>query len=359
MPINCTQINKLLVQTFRLLGKYEDKTTKFEKLATVFGTLIINEKLLLRFCSDYELNSNDLGKIVYFKNTDFDDIFVNMSAEERNTITSNMKEIYTISQRELLKNNTESLKKTYNEKVDFLFKNPMIRKMMGGSGVSAKKFRHMVDNNKDLRRMLEKFDFEAGDETMLNMIDNILGKGGGALAAKLLGTGVLSSMYNDDNIEKFKNACTKMMEQNPELMKEIEDIVNIFTKEKLTECVETIAQHIENIDLTDITKTFYTLKQMLDSNKCVQDVVWKFHMTIESGLLNIDRIKTIFETLFQKALIEFKTTGLITNSDYSKLAKVMTKRAPSRRKKKGQRRNKRMKKWRREHKTRNKRKMKH
>ena len=69
-------------------------------------------------------------------------------------------------------------------------------------------------------------------------------------------------------------------------------------------CAETIAKHLEKVDLSDIPKTFMAFKEMLDENKCVQDVIWKFHMTIESGLLNIDKIKAIFDKLFKKALRE-------------------------------------------------------
>ena len=366
MVIQSIEINRLFVTIFKLLAKYEEKTTKFDQLAIVFGTLVLNEKLLLKFCAEYDRHSSDIENIIYFKNTDFSDIYSNKcSNNERNTIVSSLKKIYDLSQTELLSKNVENHTDPNNDMdrtIDMILKTPALQKMIGmnSKNINAKKLKKMFKTDPRLKKLIENISNSgihngtATEEDMKNLMlnifkDNDLVNSFYNFADNNIFKALIANIQNQEGNDIFKTIYEKIKNDHPDILEEIENIVQMFDADKMMILFEEIRKKFEKVDLSDMSKIIDFLKSFVSEDQSIQGLIWKFHMTIESGLVNIENIKSLLRKIMKISLREFSTNDLIKKSEYSTLINLIygkkTKRRPKNSKK--ERKHNRIKSYRR------------
>ncbi len=283
---NPLQINKLFVSTFQILSKYEKETTKFKELANVFGTLSFNQKLLLKIISNYQHFSEEKDKMVYFKNTDFTNIFAECTEEEQKTINSNLVNIYELAQKYVL---FEHLNNPI-ESCEELFKDERIKKLLKMSNINIKKIKKMLGNNAKFKEMLEKNSNLPEGEQFSNLLSNLF-KNNDMLQSltSIFSNGTIQKIFedfnnafNDNKIKDVLNEIYKRVQiEHPDVIKEIDKLFEIFNQNKVKEILQNIKTEIQNFKFTDIAGLIEHSKKFIDNDETIQSVLWKLHMAFK------------------------------------------------------------------------------
>lgn len=367
MVIQSIKINRLFVTIFKLLAKYEEKSTKFDQLAIVFGTLVLNEKLLLKFCGEYDKYSSQIDKMIYFKNTNFAEIyFQKCDDEERKIISDNLRNIYDLCQHELLSKNVENLDDTHNKldkTIDMILKTPAWKKMIGLSSkdLNATKLKKLLKTDARFRKLIENIansgihDGNATEEDMKNLLfnifkDNELINSLYNFADNNIFRSLIANIQNQDGNDIFKKIYLKIKNEHPEILKEVEEIIQMFDLDKMKKLFEEVQKKIEKVDLSDMSKIMEFFQSFVSKDESIQGVIWKFHMTIESGLINIENIKNLLKRILKISLQELSTNKYIKQSEYFTLINLIYGKKTRRRRPKNskkERKNNRIKSYRR------------
>lgn len=360
MVVECIEINRTFVEIFKLLGKHEETTTKFNKLSIVFGTLVLNEKLLFNFCNDYLNNKDTIENFTFFKNTDFENIYkIKLNDEEKQILQDKLKFIYDKAQEHLMQKNTENKKNTIDETINMILKNDKFKKMMGINNISAKKLKKLLETNPKLQEMIKNIEKCSDDPNLKNVFFNLF-KNDDVFESitKFASTNIFKNLaetlQKQDNNDIFKKIYLKIKNEHPEIVEEINKVIEMFDFEKLQKIYIDLLSKIEKIDFTNISSVMEFFTNFIAEDKTIQGTMWKFHMTLESGLVNIDNIKNLLKKIIQIALKEFNLNEFIGKNEYNTLINLIynkhRKNPVQRRKTKNERKQKRIKSYRRKRK---------
>lgn len=401
-PIACININKLFVEIFQLLSTYETidskkekkehesdnsvttsivvdnasslapnnaENGKFKQLSIIFGTLLFNEKLLFKFCDNWEKNNQNISQMIYFKNTNFEDIYNNkLSKEEQKYIYDRFQNIYELAQTELFNRNIPMTSEC-SQTDDFLkeiMSNDCIKKLLGtigtGNGInninSIKKF--LKNNEKKLENItqymnkIEKNEIK-GPEDITNLFNDLLSNNDlfQAIASLFNESSMLSNVSKIfENIQNaYKNECKddtnneqndaqqdlifkeiiekiqqRIKKDYPDVATEIEKLMDIFNIDKIMEIFTNSAPSDFDVsELSNMQNILNFLKKYIDNNPSIQNILWKLYMTLQSGLINLEKIKQHCQIILKIALEEFNKSNIISENDVSILSNLLFK----------------------------------
>ena len=430
--ISCIDINKHFVDIFKLLAKYDNKdndadtsntshcdtnlTTncpkppnKFDQLAVVFGTLLLNEKLLFKFCQNFEEHGENIGNMIYFKNTNFNHIYDHkLTKDEQNTIHNKLKSIYDLAQKELLNHNIphnliDDLA-DHDNLINEVLQNDQIKKLLGmNSNFNINHIKKFIENNKSQFENIEKFVQNNANLTIQSPQDikslfgtlfenNDLFKSISGLLNESMFTTMMQNVQemcknnskgdNNDNNKKnngsnnsngdnndddndnnnngkeqeamykkiLENIQARIKQDYPDVAEEIQKLIDIFNVDKVTDMFGNVQEKISEIDITNMQSVIEFLKKYIDENPSVQNVLWKLYMTLQSGLVNLQKMKDHGQVIIQIALEEFSASNIISGDDFNILSNLLFRGYFGKRKKtetKEQRQNRRIKSYRR------------
>jgi len=306
-------INKLLVENFQLLALYEKNSDKFTKLVKIFGSLKMNDKLLMKFMQDFDANKDDISGMIYFKSTSFCEIFAEMTEEERKLITSNLERIYTLCQEKLMK--SHSTQETHvcdsncshNSQMDELLKNKKLKKMLKKKGAKQGLEDYMKNtmgaSGNNLEDMLKSL---TGNNDMLS-----------GVAKKLIDNPTVKELgdifQNKETMNKIFNFVEHIIEQNKELKLEVERIMklDLVNLEKVSELATKFMTKFDDLkDGKDIMGKLDKIKVEIIENNDVKLMINKVETSIESGLIDPSKLKTMVLKVFTDAAEDFKKLNI-------------------------------------------------
>ncbi len=345
--MSTTQINKAFVEILGILSEHEVETTKFKQLRTVLGSITFNEKLLLRYCSSYDESAPK--DLVYFKNTQFEDIYnTKCTEEERKTITTKLSEIYNIAQ-EVLKNihlpvETDIISLIMNDKT--------LRACLGVNKgkISEEKIRHILDTHPELSESIEKYvrthmNTKNMDDELPNPINSLFSnecfdKLKNLDTSGLAGVLMKNIMGNKDN-DIFKKIFEKIVKEHPEIMEGLQEVFSVFKTPEMKLAFENVANMLKDVDFNDMDSVMKKVMAYVSENNSASSILWKMHTTIESGLVDIDKFRVLSEKVLKIAVSELVGEGLMTNEDHKSLMSLI-KGTPVRKSKKSKKNSKEM-----------------
>lgn len=371
--IGCTEINKLFVEIFHSLAEKEEDTQKFNKLAKIFGTLTLNEKLLLKFSTNWQKHKDNIGDMVYFKNTSFKTVFDKFEPNEQNLLKNKLETIYDLSQQEL-KNCFLETKKNLMKN---LFENKHLQNLLSNANnnnkntpfgnFDLKKIQQFMKNNEKLFENMKKHYEETSkksinkegeiddnsitqlqsllmnlfkeNKTFLNILSTAFDKKMFKEIFKKLFGYICKTNKNengdDDNEnneqgndkinEIFEKIQQRILNEHPEIMEDIEEITKIFDKDKLESVFENAQKYFNQINPNDPKSILNFIKKYLDEDPSIQNLLWKAHMTFESGLINLDKMKKHAKIVSEIALQEFSNSEFISNDQCKTLFNMFFK----------------------------------
>ena len=307
-------INKSLVSVFQLLQKYDSESKKFSKLANLYGTLKFNDKLLMKFYNDFQNNKNDISKLTYFKNTNIDKVFKNISNEDKETLIGDLKNAYKLAKNKIMGEQEHHCDDKCNHTNDLL-NNKKVQKMLKKKGMKqqlqsqlGKQFGIKNGNVEDMLKSALKNDLPSEQFNMLNkVLKNPMVK---SLTEKL---------FTEDNMNKFKDIAIEIM-GDEELVDEINKIKEIFNEKQLMKSISTIFESVKNVkDITDISN----IKSLLEDNKEIKQLLSKFETSMKSGLINEKKLMELLQKALDKFMVALKTTDILDTKNMNLLKSVV------------------------------------
>ena len=387
------EINKLFVQIFQTLvdnSSNSDDTTEFNKLSVVFGTLHMNEELLLKFSNNWTNHNTDISSMVYFKNTNFKGVYDNLSEDKQQFIYNCLKNIYDTAQEKLLSKHIPSKPKSFDECKELLFNNEQLKKMFKLNKMSKKKLHKLLNNNSEFQKLFDQYKNKigssgsGGDDTSINnLFKNLLKDNkvfpqmmnlmnqpavqnliknlqteiknwtsGGKFGSNSdsTGTGTGTGTFTDKGDTEFKlpeemnemkskiplilkKIHKRIQREHPEILIDSQKIASMFDIDKLQITIKNIMNKIQTTDFSDTSNFASIIKECIDDDPTIQNVLWKLHMTLESGLINLQKIKQNSRIVMNVALEEFTSSDLINMSECSILTKLFFKSRMKKKKK--------------------------
>lgn len=325
-----SEFNRLLVEIFHLLQTKDTASSEtWGKLARVFGSLTFNNKLFLKFTSDWDKFASTPEKICYFTGTNFKVVFDELNANEQQSIVSNLQKMYNLAQKELLKQyippNTDSM-------FDQLLENQQLKEMLGMSKEKLEKIKQAIKTNPKLAEMLQKSMNNEGtdNESMINLMSNLMKENFGDIGDFLQNSAfqnVLQTLKSSNKTDEIFNAVyNKIHENHPDIVADMEQITKILNTEAVSQALSNIQDKISGIDLTNMNDIFAFSKQYIDENEPIQALLWKLNKSLESGLINLDRMKKNARVVMKLFIDELCVHNLVDSADSSSLLKLFSRR---------------------------------
>ena len=325
-------VNRIFVEICKLLKK--------DKLARYYGTIVLNETLLVNFCSNYDPDNIENAPILKT---------VELSEYDDNTIDlvkKKLDEAHKECQKHILNGHTGTEQPptkpiSVDDMINAISENETIKQLCGLSGchLTKKKLKMMLKEKPEIfntiKKAIENEEINnPSDEQFSDLIFNIFKMDSFKNISKLSESPIWSSLrkcLERDDI--FKNVYEKIKNEHPEIITEMKEIIDIFDIEKLKELYDDIHEKLENIDYTDY-RGMVDIVKSYTKDESVQSIIWKFHMTIESGLVNIDSLKDILTKIFKITMAEFVSQDLLKENDFSTLMNLITGQKKSKKKNK-------------------------
>jgi hypothetical protein len=305
-------INKHLVATFQLLQKYENETTKFTKLAHLYGTLKFNDKLLLKFVNDFKANKDDISKLTYFKNTTIDDILNNISNEDKQHLISHLKNAYNAANKSLVSNGHHQCGSNCNHNAEKMLGNKKLQKMLKKKGVKqqlqAQLGKQFGMKNENIEDMLKKALKDELPDDQFSMISSMLNNP----AVK----NVTDKLLTEENLNKMKDIFTDIMADD-EIVVEINKIKEIFNEAQIMKVLTDLFETVKNLD--DITN----IQSKIEGNPEITTLISKFETAMKSGLINEAKITTLAQKAGAKFFEALKDTNILDSANMGMLNNLM------------------------------------
>jgi hypothetical protein len=304
-------INKLFVEVFTILEKYSD-LDKFNKLKNLYGTITLNDNLLLKYINDYEKLKNNIWNLNYFNNTNIEVIIPKLTDEENIKINNNFKSIYELSKKKLLSVEKKECKDN-NCKDCNVSNKKKIKKMLNKKGI-----KQILESQ--LGKQMGKKDINI-EELLTKSLENELPEGEFNMLKTLLNNPMLKNitkkLLNEENLEKLKNIFNKIMEDE-EILNEVDKIKNIFNETKLTNFITETFDNLK--DLNDITK----IQGFVENNTELKEIGTKLENAMESGLIDKEKIKKLFEKTFDKVKNEVINMGILNKDNMNNIQQLIS-----------------------------------
>jgi hypothetical protein len=150
----------------------------------------------------------------------------------------------------------------------------------------------------------------------------------------------------------FTKILERIKQQHPDIAEDIEKLTEIFNSDKLFEMFDKVQDEMENVELNNFSDVIQFFQTHLQKNPSVQSTLWKLYMTLQSGLVNLNRMKANSKTILKLALDEFAASNLISAADSQLLTNLLLygnkfNFKPKKRETQSERQEKRLKKYRR------------
>lgn len=352
-------INKLFVEIFQLLDK-KSSDNRYDILATKYGTTTIDEQTLLDFSTQYSKNNKNIEKLSYFNTIDIKNLLNKQEFEE---IESKFAKIYELSQKILM----EQYTKVFD--VQDMLNNPCLKQLFSMSNINPKDFEKQINKNADFQKIVKRLeniqlnnevDNQDAVESMINLVSNLFQSTGNEIFTPL--KEMFSKEIFKEHQEKMKDVDTtaifeeiekRIRNEHPEIIEEFKKYMKMFDLATITSTMENFQHKLVSVNWTNFESVANLAKEYIDDNPSLQNIIWKFHMSLESGLINLQKIKEYGKIVIKIACDEFAKKNLINPKDIDELFKLIenpasfnpTKFFPKRGKKltKEQRQNKRIK----------------
>ena len=289
-------INKYLVNVFKLLQQYDKETDKFTKLSNIYGVIKFNDKLLLKFYNDYEENKNNIQKLTYFKNTNIEEVLKILNNEELNILKSNLNDAYIFSKKKLfsVSENTccsDKCGKNCNNVKDMM-KNKKVQKMLNKKGMKqllqSQLGKQLNQKNGNLEEMLKNTLKDQLPGNQFDMLKNLMNN-------PMLKT-IFDKLFTEENIEKIQTIFHDILNDN-DILDEINKFKHILNETKITSIITNIFKDLSDFKgIEDIVK----IQDILENNKDLKEIYTKIETSINSGLVDQDKLLKIFEKVTEK-----------------------------------------------------------
>jgi hypothetical protein len=324
-------INKLFVEIFQSLAKYDSEDTAFNNLAVVFGTTDMTDNLLLQFSASWTKNSDNIENLKYFENTNFSDIYNNkMNDTEKKAIYDKFKQAYDLSQVRLLESN---IPKSNNEIFDTLLENENLQKMFNLSKSKVSEMKNQISTNPELQEIIKQFQTglnnNDGCDSLTLLMSNLMGNNDimtsyQSLIKKPLNKKIMKSLFsafgefkNDKlrNEKLFSTIYERLQREHPHIIVYFTQIGKLFDMDQLSKLLLELEKQLPELNFTNINDILEFGKSYIIKNPSIQTVLWKLQTTFQSGLINIQNLKEYGKTIAIIALQECINNNIVTKND--------------------------------------------
>lgn len=304
-------VNKHLVATFQLLQKYETETTKFTKLANLYGTLKFNEKLLLKFVNDFKTNKDDVSKLTYFKNTSIDAVLENITEEDKQLFVSHLKSAYSAANNALVSTGQHQCGSNCNHNVEKMLGNKKLQKMLKKKGVKQQlqsQLGKQLGMNGNIEDMLKSALKNELPEEQFGMVSGLLNNP----AVK----GVTDKLLTEENLNKMKDIFSEIMADD-EIVVEINKVKEIFNETQVMKVLTDLFETVKSLD--DITN----LQAKIEGNQEVVALISKFETAMKSGLIDEAKITALAQKAGVKFVEALKSTNVLDGANMGMLKNLL------------------------------------
>ena len=376
------EINKLFVDIFRLL--FDASANKqYDKLSVVFGTMVFNEQLLLKFSTEYQNNVDTIENMSYFHNTTMKELYPVLSSEDQACVKTKLNEIYEHVQNDLKRIHCPSSSESSSAQ-NFSLLNEVMKKHFN-LDVPKHKLEKIFEQNPQLTKLLQQQQQqlssnllsssssvnennidESDSQQMLNLLSNVFGDTDAKEHFEKLRDNfpqckkIFETMQKIDTQKIFAKIEKTLTEKHPEILEDMDKIVQMLDMEKIRGIVDTIHDKLQSVDITNMDSILTFVKQNIDENPSIQNILWKLHMSIQSGLINMERLSKHGEVVLKIVCNEFSAANLLTSMDANNLFSLLfSKKSKKKKIPKKKRKETRIKKQRRKIKSKLKNRQKH
>lgn len=308
-------INKYLVEIFKTLQNYDNESDKFTKLARLYGTMSFNNKLLMKYNSEYINNKNNFSKMIYFKNTNIDNILLKINEEDKNHVFNNLNKIHLLVKEKLFSIKKKSCCENNNccHDMNKMLKNKKVQKMLNKKGMKqllqSQLGKQLNKKNVNLEEMLKstlKNELPDNEFNMLNtVLNNPMLK---SMSEKLL---------TEENLNKFKVIFTDLFEDK-EILNEINKIKKLINETKITNLLKTLFDDLK--DLKDLSG----IQKFIENNKDLQEISSKFENALNSGLIDQNKLQMIVDKSTEKIKKAVLEMGILDQTNIKNLTDIFT-----------------------------------
>lgn len=288
----------------------------YNKHAITFATNNLNATSCLEFIKDYDDNENDAFEISYFK--EHRDEIELLKDEVKKEIISKIDYVYDIC-RSIIINQSECDEVKIEDKIDIIMKDKMFKKLIGISGkkINKKKFTQMVENNPHLKKMFEGNIPESID-SQFDFLKDLLGNDIPFLNDDLIKE-LLHKIENKDTKQLFINVIEKIKLECPEIKEDISNLIKIFDNDETKELVTSLLDNIKDIKNFNIQ----SLMEKVQEIGSINEVFWKVQNVIESGLINIEKLKQTLHKCIRILMEELVMMSIISKEEQDTIFQFM------------------------------------
>lgn len=311
-------ITKSLVSTFLLLQQHDTESTKFTKLANLYGAVNFSEKLVMKFYNDYKTNRKDITKLTYFKNTNINKVLITMPAADKQTVMKNLRTAFKLAEQSIMMGGETEHQCGDNcnhtdKHVEQMLGGKKLQKMLKKKGVRehlqktlGKQFGTKGANIEEMLKSAMKDNLPAGEASMINsLISNPMVKQ------------VSEQLLNEENLGKMKTIFMDFI-ASEDVVDEINNIKSIFNEEKIMRVMSELFSKVQSLD--DISN----IQSMVEDNADIKDIVTKFENAMKSGLINEERLAALAQKAADKFMGEFKNMGILDGKNMGMLKTLMS-----------------------------------
>jgi len=294
------------VTLFKLAAEHIDSDI-YNNVAVSYASADLNINTCLEFIKQYDDIGDNVFRMSFF--VAFENNMLELSDEIQDTFKTGLSTIYDVC-RSIVLNHGGKEEVSLEDKINIVMKDKVFQKLMGitGKKMSKKKFMTMVENNPQLKKIFEG-DIPSSMESQIDFIKDLFGDINLPFFNEELIKSFFKNIENKDTRQLFINVVDKIKLECPEIKDDISNIVKVFdnedTKEMISQVYESI-KDVKNLN-TDV------LKQKIQDIGSLQDVFWKVQNIIDSGLVNIERLKETVHKVCKIIIHELVTMSIISD----------------------------------------------
>lgn len=328
-----TTINQNFVTIFKLLKSKSTNEECWDPLLKYFGGVTWTEKSFLQVSQEHVNCKGDWAKMQYFKDTDFSDI--ELSPEETELLSKCFQAIYDECQKQLLTLHIAPPKPTFD--IDAMMNDSNIKSLMHMSNMSKKQLRKFLLANQDKLEQLatgpkDVDDLSAlfgnlfQDSTMYDQIKNFIDQS--PLGSILESLGSFGVENGDEKQLDFNliidNIRKRIHEEYPDIESQFKKLLDMFDSNSLDDLFDKASSFFTNDPIEDSTELMRQIKEFIDNDPSVQQVLARLYTVFQSGVVNLKLLKENCRQVLHIGLDECLQQKLITQADYDTLVSLLT-----------------------------------